>query len=281
MEGKLGDNYIPDFNSLNASGYIETLTATLQNIDIFEKISQFLNLKTPLRWDLANTRNWFEVKNGYVILQEATKKIDDIEVSLGGRHRIQGEMDYLFKFKIPAERISSNPVGALAKAGYEELQKKAASYGVKLNTIESFVAHVGMKGTLSDPRFSLLLFDASGKSLKEVAAEQLIDIKGQVEDTLKAIADEKIEAVKDSIRDVIDQAVDSARKEAEERIREAGKEILSGATERLDSTLRDSITQAVLDKIGDKAIDKIGQKETDKIKDALDKWDPFKKKKNQ
>jgi hypothetical protein len=180
-------------------------------------------------------------------------------------------MDYLMKLNIPADRVTSNPIGDLAKAGYEQLQKKAAGFGVKLNTIENFVVHIAIRGKLKDPKFEIAFFDASGKTLKEAAAEQFEELKQQAKDTLTAIAEEKIEAVRDSIQSVIDIAVDSARQVAEEKLKEAGKEVIAETTARLDSTLRDSITNAVLEKIG--------QKETDKIKDALDKWDPFKKKK--
>ena len=102
FEGRLGENYIPDFNTLNSSGYLETLTGSLADADILNKVSEFLNLKKPLRWDFGKTRNWFEVKDGYVKLQEVQKTVDGIEVALGGRHRIQGEMDYLIKLNIPA-----------------------------------------------------------------------------------------------------------------------------------------------------------------------------------
>ncbi len=280
FEGRLGENYFPDLSTLTAKGFLETLTGSLEQVDILDKVSQFLNLKKPLRWDLGGSRNWFEVKDGYVMLQEVTKSIDGIDVGIGGRHQIKGEMDYLIKLNIPADHISANPLGTLAKTGLEQLQTKAAAYGVKLNTIENFVVHVGMRGKFKDPKFQILLFDASGKSLKEVAVDQIKDIKQQVTDTITSIANEKIEEVRDSIRTVIDMAVDSARKVAEDKLREAGEKVVSETTARLDSTIRDSITNAILDKIGDKALDNLGKKETDKIKDALDKWDPFKKKKN-
>ena len=279
FDGRLGKNYIPDFSTLSASGFLETLSGSLQGTAILDKLSQFLNLKSAIQWDLANTKNWFEIKDGYVELQEVTKVIDDIEVALGGRHKIQGEMDYLVKLNIPADRLSSNPIGNLAKAGYEQLQSKAASYGVKLNTIESFVVHVGINGKLSEPKFQVLFFDASGKSLKDVASDQLKELKEQVRDTVTAIADAKVQEVKDSLREIIDTAVDSVRRAAEEKLKEAGKELVAETATKLDSTIRDSVTNAVIDKLGDKAIENIGQKEKDKIKDALDKFDPFKKKK--
>jgi hypothetical protein len=279
FEGRLGKNYMPDFNTLSASGFLETITGTIQRAEILDKVSQFLNLKSPLRWDIGNTKNWFEVKNGFLILQEVTKSIDGIEMGIGGRHQIQGEMDYLIKLNIPADRVTANPVGSLAKAGYDQLKSKAGAYGVTLNTIESFIVHVSVRGRMSDPKMEITFFDASGKGMKEVAAEQLEELKDQVRDTLTTLAEENIEAVKDSLQSVIDMAVDSARKAAEERLKEAGKEVLKETTSELDSMLRDSITNAVLDKLGDKVLDDLGKKETDKIKDALEKWDPLKKKK--
>jgi hypothetical protein len=279
FEGFLGENYFPELNTLNAKGYLETLTGSLQQAEILDKVSQFLNLKKPLHWDLARSRNWFEVKDGYVTLQEVRKSLDGIDVGISGRHQIKGEMDYLIKLNIPADRIAEHPVGSLAREGFAQLQAKAAGFGIKLNTIESFVVHVAMRGRLANPKFEILLFDPSGKSMKEVAGEQLEEIKQQLRDTVTAAAEEKIAEIRDSLQQVIELAVDSARREAEEKLREAGQELISETAAKLDSSIRDSITNAVLDKIDQKTLENLGKKEADKIKDALEKWDPFKKKK--
>lgn len=278
MEGRLGQNYMPDFGTLSASGFIETLSGSLEGTQFMEKLSQFLNLKDPLDVELGKTRNWFEIREGFVILQEVSKQVDDIEIAYGGRHQIKGEMDYLIKLNIPADKVTTNPVGALAKAGYEELQKKAASAGIQLRTIDRFTVHVAARGKLSDPKFAITLFDASGKSLKDIAAEELANVKEQVRDTLSSLADAKIQAAKDTLKGAFDQAVDSAKILAEQKLRETGQQVISQATGRLDTVIRDSL----INQAGNKAKEILGgqgEKEVDKIKNALDKWDPFKKKK--
>lgn len=283
MEGRLGKNYIPDLSTLTASGFLETLEGTLRQAEILDKVSQFLNLKAPIRWNLSESRNWFEVNDGYLTLQEFTRTVDDIEIALGGRYQIQGESDFLFKFNIPADRVASNPVGALAKAGYEQMQSKAASYGVRLNTIERFVVHVAMRGRMSDPAFEIKLFDATGKSLKEVAADEIQALKEQVRDTITTLVEEKRDALRDTVKSTAEHAADSLRRIAEEKLREATKEVISQATERLDSLVRDSLRRQLIDKAGDKAKDILGEqsaKEADKIKETLEKWDPFKKRKD-
>jgi hypothetical protein len=215
-------------------------------------------------------------------MQEMTKDFDDVEMAFGGKHQIKGDMDYLIKLNLPADRVTANPVGALAKSGYEQLQKKASEYGVKLNTIERFIVHVSVKGKLTNPVFSLKLFDASGKTLKDAGAEQLAQIKEQVIDTLTTIGNQVVQQAKDTLKTRIDAATDSARIVAEQKLREATKDLVNQATERLDSTLRDSLASGILDKIGAQDVlgDKTG-KEVDKLKDALDKWDPLKKKKKE
>jgi hypothetical protein len=281
MEGRLGEGYMPDLNSLAAAGFLETISGNIDQAQILEKLSQFLNLKKPLKIDLGKTRNWFEVKDGFVIMQEMDKNFDDIEMAFGGKHQIKGDMDYLIKLNLPADRVTANPVGALAKTGYEQLQQKASEYGVKLNTIDRFIVHVSIKGKLTDPIFSLKLFDASGKTLKDSAADQLTQIKEQVKDTLTALGSQVVQQAKDTLKSKFDSAADSARIVAEQKLKEATKDLVNQATGKLDSTLRDSLASGILDKVGSEVLGDKAGKEVDKLKDALDKWDPLKKKKKE
>jgi hypothetical protein len=282
MEGRLGERYLPDLETLSAAGFLETMTSKIDQADIFTRLSQFLNLRQPLVMDVSHTRNWFEVKEGYVILQEATKSLEDITISYGGRHKIRGEMDYLIKLDIPSKKISSNPVGALAQTGYAQLKQKASSYGVQLANIDRFIVFVSVKGRIADPKFEIVFLDVSGNSLKDVAAQQLASIKEQVRDTVTRLGEQKLRQAKDTVSTTVHRGLDTATSRAEQLIKESGSEILSRAGGKLDTIVRDSVTGAVLEMAGERAKEVLGEKagkEVDKLKNTLDKWDPFKKKK--
>ena len=72
MEGVLGENLIPDFSSLNLSGFLHTFGTSIKQSPIFEKLSEKLQVNAFKNINLEDTKNWLEVKDGYVELEEVT-----------------------------------------------------------------------------------------------------------------------------------------------------------------------------------------------------------------
>lgn len=281
MEGKLGKGYLPDLQTLTAEGYIETIHSKLSELGLLEKISRFLNIDPPIDWNLAYTRNWFEIRNGTVEIKEFSKNFGDIEATIAGSHQIKGPMQYSIALAIPEERITSNPVGELAKQGFGEMQSKLSQLGVKLRTVETVHVNLGITGSITDPELTIRSLSLDKQTLDETVRQTTEEVKQQLEDTARTIVREKVQTAKDSAMNLAGKAADSLKEVAKEKISEAKEELAKGLRDKLpgtpDSTVTgqtDSTKADLPDVLGEKT-----EKEIDKIKGTLDNWDPFKKKK--
>lgn len=57
-------------------------------------IASKLNIKYLNKFELANTKNWFEVKNGTITVKPFNAQGRDIAMQIGGSHSLTNEMAY-------------------------------------------------------------------------------------------------------------------------------------------------------------------------------------------
>ncbi|MBK9149612.1 MAG: hypothetical protein IPM26_00865 [Saprospiraceae bacterium] len=281
LQGRIGANMLPDITTLNASGFIETLNGTIKNLKPLQNLSDKLGLNQLKEIDMNNTRNWFEIQNGFLEVKPFTRKIGDIEMVLQGRHGIGKEMDYNILLDIPREMLQKSNVLSRADAGLAFLEKEASKRGIDINQGSHIRVNVNLKGMLNNPLLTITPMSASGKSLTQTASEavkdKLEDVKEEITSELKA----REEKLRDTITKRVESEVEKARSKAEEATEKAIENVTSRATEVVNQQI-DSLAKNVLkDSLGQKAKDVLGEKagqEVDNIKNKLKDFNPFKKK---
>jgi hypothetical protein len=264
MSGILGQDMMPDFNTLSAAGFLETVNAVISNFKPVAEIGNKLNveyLKNNL--ELGNTRNWFEIKDGKVTVKPFDVKVRDIAMRIGGSHGISSDMDYLIVSKVPRKVM-----GSAANAGLNLLSKEASKYGVNIAQGEFINVQFNLTGTMANPRVAMKVLGSDGEStLKDEAAAAGQALVDQAKDSLRRVAEKEVEKVKEKARETVEQAKDTLTKVATQKVEEAKEK----AAEEIKKE-----AGKVLEK---EAADKAGRK-VEEVKEKLDKWDPFKKKKD-
>lgn len=283
MDGTLGKNMLPDFTTLNAQGFLETLNSVVQGFKPLEAIGNALDIRELKdNIEALATKNWFEVKNGMLEIKPFDLKIKDIKMNISGQHSVAltGGMDYNIKAEIPREMLEKSTIGAAANKGLTLLQKQAGSLGINLAQSDIINVGINLTGSIKDPKTNVNLLGVDGKASVADAAEQKAqeEIK-KVTDSLQNIADKKIEKGAEVIAETKDKIVDSLKTVADKKIEETKEEI----GKKAGDLLKDQ-AGSVLDSTAQKGLDKLlGKKDTtstaDDIKDKLDKFNPFKKKK--
>lgn len=269
MDGKLGKDLMPQYNTLNAEGFLQTINGVVKGFKPLQAVGNALNvdyLKDNLK--LENTKNWFEVKDGALELKDFDYKVKDIAMTIGGKHAISQDMDYRIKARIPRKLLESNAVGAAASSGLSALQSEAAKLGVNIKKSEFVNVMVNLTGSIANPKVKLKLLGGEGEETSVVEAAKT-EAKQQLQQKLdegKAKATETATKAVDSAKTVVKKEVDKAAEDLTKKAKEAAKDKLGGV---LDSTAQKKV---------DKVLEGAGKEGTDKIKENLDKFNPFKKK---
>ncbi|MEP7195375.1 MAG: AsmA-like C-terminal region-containing protein [Saprospiraceae bacterium] len=282
FSGTLGKDMSPDLNSINIGGIFETIDASIKNYKPLESIANKLSIKELKNLSLKNTKNYFTVENGQVNVKELNYKFNDIDLSIQGTSKLQGAMDFSFKFKIPRNKLNQNVVGQTAETGLNFIKSLGQKVGMNIDQGSNVNILVNLTGKLLDPEIKFKLLGSDGQPVGETVKDVVNDVVDKAKDSLRNRANEEIDKVKDKALNEANRIEDSIRKAASKKIEDEKNKILDKATEeakkKLDSTLVKQGRDILNDKVGSGADKILKDSSVDKIKDKIKDWNPFKKK---
>ncbi|MFQ5448085.1 MAG: AsmA-like C-terminal region-containing protein, partial [Saprospiraceae bacterium] len=235
----LTKDLMPDIATLNMDGMLHTINGAIKGFGPLEQIGNKLNVDVLKSITLEDTKNWFTVKDGGVELKEFDYKYQDINLKIGGTHKIAGGMNYNIVAKIPRDKIGKNPLGAAANSGLDFLGKEAAKAGLNLDAGEFVNVQINLTGTIAEPKLTFKILGSGGEtSLKNAVAgkvkgeakKQLDEVKTeaklQLQDEKKKATDAAAKAVQDVKKDLGKKAGDvtkKAREEVKKNVKEEAK----------------------------------------------------------
>ena len=254
FNGLLGKDMYPDLNSLTADGFIQTFNAVLNEFEPLEKIGEKLNIKWLKTIKLDDSKNWFTVKDGKVILDESKHQIRNISMLVAGSHGLESDMDYTIKAKIPKELLGDNTATQIANKGLDFLNKEASKLGLDIANGEFVNVLINITGTMSKPKLKITPTGAEGQSVKDVAKDIVNQVKETVKDTVTKVVKEKVDDGKAKL------AAEKAKLEAEADAKIAA--IRAKAKKQVDAARANAKKQADLAKNkayaeADKALEKV------------------------
>ncbi|MCY7330716.1 MAG: AsmA-like C-terminal region-containing protein, partial [Saprospiraceae bacterium] len=274
LSGLLGKDMTPDFSTLSAAGFIETLSAILNNFKPLNEISTKLNIPYLNKLELKNTKNWFEVKDGTVTVKPFDVQMRDVAMKIGGMHSLTNEMNYQIVTKAPRKLL-----GTAANSGLDFLSKEASKYGVNLAQGEFINVRFDLTGSLFSPKVAMKVLGSDGEStLKEEAGATLKATMDKATDSLRNLANRELDKGKQQAAAAAQKAADSLRVLADKKL----KEITDKATQEAKDKLGKEVGEKVGTEATKKAEEALGDKGTKSVEEAkkkLEGWDPFKKKK--
>ncbi len=195
LEGVLGKDLMPDLTTLTAEGFLQTVNGVIEDFAPLKKIGEALNIKKLAnhKIDLKGTKNWFEVKEGKVLIKEFPLKVQGIDMMIGGSHGITQDIDYDIKAKIPMKLIDQNAVGAAAKKGLGILNDQASKLGLNIKEKEFVNVKIKLTGSMTDPKVQFSLIGSGGATVKDAITEKIDDAKKVVETEVKEVIEDKKE----------------------------------------------------------------------------------------
>jgi AsmA-like C-terminal region len=288
MSGVLGKDMTPDFKTISAAGLLETFNAVLNNFKITNELGNKLNLDYLKQMELKNSKNWFEIKDGKIKVAPFDVAVRDAMLNIGGTSGFDSEMEYAIKARVPRKTLEANPVGAAAATGIGWLRGEASKYNVNINQGEFVNVQMDITGSMLAPKVKFKILASDGTStVQDAVKETAAAVVEKAKDSLTNRANQELDKVKDKANAAVDKATDSLRnvanREAEKLKDKAVETVKDKVGEVVGKEVGDKVGGAVGDKVNEKAGEVLGdqgKKTVNDVKEKLNGWDPFKKKKN-
>jgi len=283
MSGSLKNGFEPDYSTISASGFLETLNSRFSGYAPITDLANKLGVDKLKQIDLENTKNWFEIADGGVVLKAHDYMIEDIKMRIGGKQDFNAGIDYVAQLEVPRSRFRNSTVGNLSDKGIGFLEGEAKKLGVDLDVGDIIYLDVNITGTLTRPKINIVPKGSGGKSLKESARDVVSNVIEDKKKEYKQKADDKINSVKDSVKTVVQATKDTLIAEAEKKVDKAVQVAKDTITAKVKTKVVAVVKDTMATKLEDKVKDVLGDQtgELDKLKDKLKNKIPgFPKKKN-
>jgi len=287
ISGPLNNDMFPDLTKLTASGFLETVQGKIKGFKPLENLANTLKIGELKNWDIKDSRNWFDIKDGVVNIKPHDYNIGDMSFTVGGNHSLDQSIDYVIKAKIPRDKLKSANLSSVLEKGMSTLEQAASSHGVNLDLGENIFLDIFLTGDISKPKIKIIPVGSGGKTLKEVVKDKIDNEISILKDTINKEIDKKKEELKDTVTSVIKNEVDTIKSkindEVKEKTEEVKDQIKEKIKEKVDSTILGTVKDSINSQLGDKVEDVLGtnaKSEIDSLKEKLNNWkNPFKKKK--
>ena len=264
LDGQLGKNMYPVFSSLNAQGFFETIDGLIKGLQPLQKIGSLLKIdEFQEAVQIKDTRNFFEMKDGFMEVKPFDVIIGGIKMNIAGGHSLDQNLNYTINARVPRAMLENSDIGSLAGEGLAILEKQAQKLGIKVEQAPFINLEITVKGGLKKPEIGVKVLGLSKEDGSMVA--QTDSTGTQIGDVISG----KVEDGKEEAKKQAEKAVDSVKVVANEKV-DAVKDTLGKKADELKK------------QAADKAKEILGKGDTttvDSIKQALEKWNPFKKKK--
>ena len=280
FSGKIGENMLPDLNTLNAAGIFQTLNGVLLDFPVLDKIGNTLGIKELKRYEIKDSWNKFSVKDGAVNVEPFKFTKEEMNFSVAGSHSLENEMNYTISAEIPRTKLEKSNVTQVVNSGLDWISSQASTKGLNLDVGDYIYLDINVTGTITNPKVTIVPTGAGGKNLKDEVKSKVTDEVDKVKDKVMTKAEEELERRKKEAEERVNTEVDKAKAKAKEKIDEEVEKVKEQAKEKVKDVVKeqvvDTVSTLIKDKVGEKAKEVIDDKVGDVISD--EKLDDAKKK---
>jgi hypothetical protein len=277
LNGLLGPDLMPKLESLDAKGFLQTINSVVKNYKPLNEVGSKLNIKELNNFQLKNTKNWFEIRDGRVIVEPFDEQIKDIALNIGGSHIITGGMDYVIKAKVPSKYVKNAPGGSVLQSAMGQLGAQAKKLGLPFKEPEFLNFNIQLKGSLDDPKVGVKFVGADGESSGgDLVKESVKELADKAKDSLRNRATEEVDKVKEEATEKVEEVVDDAKQRAEEARKKAEEEAKKRAEE---AKRKAEERKKKMEEEAKKQAEEAKRKAEEEAKKKLEELNPFKKKK--
>lgn len=215
----LGQDMMPIYSSIDASGVANIIEAVLEGFDPLNKLAAGLNAGELKKLELKNVLTKFKIDDGRLNVAPFNVKKGDISMNIQGSNGLDQTLDYQLGINIP--RALLGKANEAANTLLATLNSKAGTT-ITLGDMVKVNALVG--GSIKKPTIKLDLGKNEAKTEVKAIANQIINDK-KVE--LENKAQEEVTKLKEKAAAEIQQKTDTLKKQANQKVQDEVKNQLN------------------------------------------------------
>jgi hypothetical protein len=132
LNGKLGKDYAPYFETLNGNGQISVKSLELVGAGMFEEVGKYFRKDLFTNVKVNDFTSNIVLTNGSLSVAPFTTKVANQEVTVSGSQSLGLDLNYLLYFKVNKNDLSSEVTGFIGMVpGTENIDK----YPIKINVV--------------------------------------------------------------------------------------------------------------------------------------------------
>jgi AsmA-like C-terminal region len=209
MKGALGDNMMPDMNTLSGNGNLFLIEGFLSKFAPLDKIAGTLNVKALEQISLKDVKNYFEFSNGKILIKPFTAKVSGIDIEIGGTQGFDQSLDFIINMKLPRSLM-----GEKGNQMINNLITQANNKGVPLQAGEIVNINLNLGGFIKTPTLKTDIKQQAGKVADQLKQQVTDFAKAKIDSTKQAVTI----AIKDTVKSIKNQAVTAAKDELAKKL---------------------------------------------------------------
>jgi hypothetical protein len=213
VTGKLGNNMMPDMNSLTGNGNFLMLEGLLSKFEPVNKVAQTLNMQQLQNISLRDVKTFFEFTSGQVFVKPFVTKVNDIDMEIGGSHSFTQDMDYTINMKIPRAMM-----GAAGNNFINNLAAQATAKGLPVKVSDIVNMQLKLGGSIKNPTVKTDLKQTATSLTQDLKQQANAFVQNKIDSTKKAVK----AAIKDTVKSLKQQVINDVKNEAIKQIFKTG-----------------------------------------------------------
>ncbi len=238
LTADLGKDMFPIYESLTASGGVNTNTVQVENFKPLTEIANKFNWSGFATQSLKNLNMNFSVEDGSVRVKPFDVKLDGMTANISGSTNFNQEMDYVVKMDVPFSKLPKQG-GELVN----DIMGKVNQLGTNFSSNQIIPLTIKVTGKMTNPKLSL----------SDLGSGMVTDIKEEIKEQVTQLVEDKVTEVKEEVTENLQAKAD---------------EIMSQANALAEKTRKDGI--ALADKGKEEAM-KAAQRLEDEAKKPWEK----------
>ena len=205
LNGSLGDDMMPDLNSLNGNGSFFLIEGFLSKFKPLEKLGEKINVTHLQELSLREVKNYIEFSNGKVTVKPFKLKIKGIDMEIGGIHGFDQSLAYLIDIRLPRSMLGNKKDSIV-----ENIVSQVNAKGVPVKINDQAHIFVQLGGFINNPIIKIDLKQAATSLAEEFRRQAKEALVAKIDST-KAFVKNKVSRVTDTFRTIKKDLVETAR----------------------------------------------------------------------
>ena len=217
LSGNLTNELTPILTSLGGTAFAQIINAQVdtEKTPLLSKLDgqlNFINLDNLALKDLATN---LKFNNGQIEVDPFNFNIKDINITAGGSHSFDNQMNYNLKLDIPAKYLGSEVGNGLASLTKTDLENTKVQLPI------------GLSGSFNSPQIQLNMKQAVTDLTQQIVAKQKDELKDKAKEEVGNKLKDLLGGNKENTQTTQD-STSTEEKSDEDKVKEAAGKVLNG-----------------------------------------------------